>query len=79
MTEEAPTTQLAALDLGSNSFHLLVGQEVNGRIQVLDRIKEMVRLADGLDEKNRLSEPATDQALACLERFGQRSGRAGHG
>ncbi len=66
------TTQLAAVDLGSNSFHLLVAQETNGRIQVLDTIKEMARLAEGLDDKNRLSEPVADRALACLERFGQR-------
>ena len=38
--------QLAALDLGSNSFHLLITQEVQGRIQVVDKHKEMVRLAD---------------------------------
>ena len=38
--------QLAALDLGSNSFHLLVAQESGGRIQVIDKMKEMVRLAD---------------------------------
>jgi exopolyphosphatase/guanosine-5'-triphosphate,3'-diphosphate pyrophosphatase len=72
MSDPAEATQLAALDLGSNSFHLLVGQEANGRIQVLDRIKEMVRLADGLDDKNRLTEPVAERALACLERFGQR-------
>jgi exopolyphosphatase/guanosine-5'-triphosphate,3'-diphosphate pyrophosphatase len=65
-------TQLAALDLGSNSFHLIVAQETNGRLQIIDKIKEMVRLANGLDEKNELTGPATDTALACLERFGQR-------
>jgi exopolyphosphatase/guanosine-5'-triphosphate,3'-diphosphate pyrophosphatase len=41
--------QFAALDLGSNSFHLLVVQVTAGRVQVLDKIKEMVRLAEGLD------------------------------
>ncbi len=74
-TSNPPTTssvQLAALDLGSNSFHLLVAQENNGRIQVIDRIKEMVRLAEGLEAKNRLSDEVANRALACLERFGQR-------
>jgi exopolyphosphatase/guanosine-5'-triphosphate,3'-diphosphate pyrophosphatase len=68
----AETTQLAAVDLGSNSFHLLVVQETNGRIQVLDTIRETARLAEGLNEKNRLSDLVAERALACLERFGQR-------
>jgi exopolyphosphatase/guanosine-5'-triphosphate,3'-diphosphate pyrophosphatase len=64
--------QLAALDLGSNSFHLIVAQYSNGRLQVLDRLKEMVRLAAGLDPSDRLSRAAMDRGIACLERFGQR-------
>ncbi len=66
------STQLAALDLGSNSFHLMVAQETGGRIQVIDKLKEMVRLAEGLDHEDNLSEPVIVRALACLERFGQR-------
>ncbi len=68
----ARRAQLGALDLGSNSFHLLVAQESNGRMQVIDKHKEMVRLAAGLDDKGQLSDDARDRALACLERFGQR-------
>ena len=64
--------QLGALDLGSNSFHLLIAQESHGRIQVLDKHKEMVRLAEGLDDDNQLAEPAIKRALECLERFAQR-------
>ncbi len=64
--------QLAALDLGSNSFHLLVAQESGGRLQVVDRIKEMVRLADGLTDDKSLSEDVVRRALDCLDRFSQR-------
>lgn len=64
--------ELAALDLGSNSFHLLVVQARDDRIQVVDRIKEMVRLAEGLDADDNLTEPVAQRALACLERLGQR-------
>ena len=63
---------MAALDLGSNSFHLIVAQETNGHLQVVDRIKEMVRLAGGLDRDNQLAETAAQRALDCLRRFGQR-------
>jgi exopolyphosphatase/guanosine-5'-triphosphate,3'-diphosphate pyrophosphatase len=64
--------QLAALDLGSNSFHMIVAQEVGGRLQVIDRIKEMVRLGAGLTASNKLDPTVAARALACLERFGQR-------
>ena len=63
---------MAALDLGSNSFHLIVAHDTNGRLQVVDRIKEMVRLAEGLSNGNRLAAPVASRAMHCLERFGQR-------
>ena len=62
----------AAIDLGSNSFHMIVANYVDGRAIVVDRLKEMVRLAGGLDENNYLSEEAMDRAIDCLEKFGQR-------
>lgn len=69
----APTHEtVAAVDLGSNSFHMVVAQHVDGRLVVLDRLRERVALAEGLDEAKRLREKVADRALACLERFGQR-------
>lgn len=67
----APET-VAAIDLGSNSFHMIVARALNGQLHVLDRLQEMVRLAAGLDERHRLEKEAQRRALACLERFGQR-------
>ena len=64
--------QLAAIDLGSNSFHMVVARLQNNQPQVIDTIKEMVRLAAGLDERNVLSDAKKEEALACLRRFGQR-------
>ena len=64
--------EMAALDLGSNSFHLIVAHESNGHLQVVDRIKEMVRLAEGLGTTNQLAETVAQRAMGCLERFGQR-------
>ena len=63
---------LAALDLGSNSFHLVVARLSNGQLVVVDRLREMVRLGSGVDETGRLSEPVARGALECLSRFGQR-------
>lgn len=62
----------AAIDLGSNSFHMIVARESNGQLQVIDRIKEMVRLASGIDEKGFLNQEKADMAIDCLARFGQR-------
>jgi exopolyphosphatase / guanosine-5'-triphosphate,3'-diphosphate pyrophosphatase len=63
---------IAAVDLGSNSFHMVVARYSHGQLTILDRLREMVRLAAGLDETGRLDRQATETALACLERFGQR-------
>ena len=62
---------LAAVDLGSNSFHMVLGRAVEGQPVITDRMKEMVQLGAGLDAERRLSEAAQQRALACLSRFGQ--------
>ncbi len=62
----------AAIDLGSNSFHMLVARREHGELRVLDRIKEMVRLGGGLDRKGNLDARVQQRALDCLSRFGQR-------
>lgn len=71
MPEETGAT-VAAVDLGSNSFHLLVARMGPGELKVVDRLKEMVRLAGGLRTDRTLAPATQERALACLERFGQR-------
>ena len=63
---------MAALDLGSNSFHLLIAEFKGDRLRVIDRLKDMVRLAEGLGESGRLKDDIADRALKSLERIGQR-------
>ncbi|MDO9169105.1 MAG: exopolyphosphatase [Methylobacter sp.] len=67
-----PPEIVAAVDLGSNSFHMIVCSLTEGNLQILDRLKEMVRLAAGLDKRNYLDADTQKRALDCLERFGQR-------
>lgn len=62
----------AAVDLGSNSFHMLVARRDHDELRVIDRIREMVRIAGGLDARGNLDAATRDRALACLSRFGQR-------
>src|SRR6185312_14374970 len=63
---------LAAVDLGSNSFHLLVAQVTGRRIEVLDNMREMLRFGSGLDARGNITRKAEARALACLKRFGDK-------
>ncbi|MGR8947848.1 MAG: exopolyphosphatase [Gammaproteobacteria bacterium] len=71
MIDQLPAT-LAAVDLGSNSFHMIVVETNNGHFQVVDKIRDMVRLAAGLNKKNVLDDDTIDRAIKTLERFGER-------
>jgi exopolyphosphatase / guanosine-5'-triphosphate,3'-diphosphate pyrophosphatase len=71
-TARAVPEVLAAVDLGSNSFHMVVARYTHGQLVVIDRLREMVRLAGGISEDGRLNKESAARALACLERFGQR-------
>ncbi|MGZ4959162.1 MAG: exopolyphosphatase [Methylomonas sp.] len=71
MPHQIPTS-VAAVDLGSNSFHMIICSIKDGKLQIIDRLKEMVRLAAGLDNSRNLDQLTQERALACLERFGQR-------
>lgn len=66
-------TPLAAIDLGSNSFHMILGRVVDGHPVIVDRMKEAVQLGAGLDAGRLLSEAAQQRGLDCLKRFGQRA------
>jgi len=60
------------VDLGSNSFHMVVARLSHGQPKVIDRLREMVRLAGGLDEDGNLDTDRQEIALACLAQFGER-------
>jgi exopolyphosphatase/guanosine-5'-triphosphate,3'-diphosphate pyrophosphatase len=63
---------MAAVDLGSNSFHMVVARTQQGHPSIVDRLREMVRLASGLNQHGYLDNASQERALACLRRFGQR-------
>ncbi|CAA0122037.1 Exopolyphosphatase [BD1-7 clade bacterium] len=62
----------AALDLGSNSFHLLIARFEGNKLVVIDRHKEMVRLAEGLLNDGSLSKKVIKRAIESLRRFAER-------
>jgi exopolyphosphatase/guanosine-5'-triphosphate,3'-diphosphate pyrophosphatase len=62
----------AALDLGSNSFHVLLARFDGRRLVVLDRYKDSVRLATGLQEDGNLSDDVMARALQALSKIAER-------
>lgn len=64
--------ELAAVDLGSNSFHMVVARYEHQQLRVIDRLRESVRLAGGLQDDGTLSAEKRRLALGCLAKFGQR-------
>ncbi len=63
---------MVAIDLGSNSFHMVVARLADGQLTIVDRLRERVQLASGLDAQNNISAAAWARGLDCLRRFGER-------
>jgi exopolyphosphatase/guanosine-5'-triphosphate,3'-diphosphate pyrophosphatase len=64
---------VAAIDLGSNSFHMIVARlEKSGTLSIIDRLRENVRLGGGLNKQCIINESAQNRAFECLETFAQR-------
>lgn len=61
----------AVIDLGSNSFHMMVVENINGCARVVSKVKRKVRLAAGLDDNNILSAEAMQRGWECLAFFGE--------
>ena len=78
MTEQITATDhieeqlLAAIDLGSNSFHIVVAQLDQGELRTVDVMSDKVQLAAGINDKRFLTEEAKQRGLDCLSRFAQR-------
>lgn len=65
----SPTTKYAALDLGSNSFHLLVAEYKNNQLEITHRLGRKIQLAAGLDSNNYLDKAAQKRGLNCIKKF----------
>jgi len=67
-----PKSLFAAVDLGSNSFRLEIGQLDAGHLRRVEYLKETVRQGNGLDGDRNLSDEAMQRGWDCLARFGER-------
>lgn len=72
MNDDSLSDTFAAVDLGSNSFHMKVARAVHDEVHEVDRLRERVRLAGGLTKSKTLSDDALERAYAALEKFGER-------
>lgn len=70
--QSPPIRDVAAIDLGSNSFHMVVAKVVDQDLQLVSRHKQRVRLASGLDEQNNLDNASIERGLECLAMFAER-------
>ena len=71
-TQGTPDDLIAAVDLGSNSFHMVIAQEFQGEIRTIEKRGQKVQLGAGLDANGILSEEAQQRGIDCLREFGQR-------
>ncbi|WP_299075012.1 guanosine-5'-triphosphate,3'-diphosphate pyrophosphatase [uncultured Paraglaciecola sp.] len=67
-----PEQLYAAVDLGSNSFHMVIVRVVAGSVQIIGKIKQKVRLAAGLDDNMLLDQASLERGWGCLETFAER-------
>jgi exopolyphosphatase/guanosine-5'-triphosphate,3'-diphosphate pyrophosphatase len=71
-SQASQTETVAAVDLGSNSFHMIVGKLDNRQLVIVDRLRDSVRLGGGLMPDRTLNGEAWERALESLSRMGQR-------
>ncbi|OLQ75869.1 exopolyphosphatase [Photobacterium proteolyticum] len=72
MTDNPRPREIAAIDIGSNSFHMVVARVIGQSLQIISRHKQRVQLASGLDEHHNLNQAAIQRGLNCLAMFAER-------
>ncbi len=68
---EFESPYFAAIDLGSNSFHMIISRLNDGTLETIDKVKEMVQIARGMSN-DQLAPNAQQRAIDCLQRFSER-------
>lgn len=68
---ELESPYFAAVDLGSNSFHMTICRVNQDTVETVDRVKDMIQIASGM-KNGSLAEDAQERAIECLTRFADR-------
>ena len=69
-SHDFPFEKIAAIDLGSNSFHMVIAQVTHGQLRITGEFGEKVQLAAGLIN-SRLDDVSQQRGLDCLAQFSQ--------
>ena len=72
MKKSSQNRDIAAIDLGSNSFHMVVARVVEQGLQLISRHRQRVRLGAGLKGQKYLEKDAIERGLDCLAMFAER-------
>lgn len=59
----------ACIDLGSNSFHLLIAEWQDGKSQIVERFSHIVQLGEGVALTGEISPAAFQRGIDCLQEF----------
>jgi exopolyphosphatase/pppGpp-phosphohydrolase len=59
----------ACIDLGSNSFHLLIAEWQDGKSQIVERFSHIVQLGEGVALSGEISPAAFKRGLDSLQEF----------
>ncbi|WCN10613.1 exopolyphosphatase [Marinomonas mediterranea] len=70
-SHDFPFEKIAAIDLGSNSFHMVVAQVTHGQLRITGQFGDKVQLAAGLQSDDRLDDASQQRGLDCLAQFAQ--------
>src|SRR5690554_4924610 len=68
---QQPFPLIAAIDLGSNSFHLVLAKTTQQGVEIFAHYGEKVQLAAGIDRQLTLHDDAMQRGFTCLSRFAQ--------
>ncbi len=71
-SENGRQQSFAAIDLGSNSFHMVIASVEGQSLHMIDRLRESVRMGSGLDKDKNIKAETWERAIACLSQFEQR-------
>ena len=70
--KQSRNNEYAVIDLGSNSFHLVVAKMQGSRLRITDRMKEIIKLAEGLQPDGSIAPDHQGRAVQVLADFGKR-------
>lgn len=61
--------RIAAIDLGTNTFHLIIAEQNGGELEIIYKTNQPVKLGEDITKDNRIIAPAFERGIVCLKEF----------